>query len=174
MSLLVASSATTPGCPGWTGRWASSSPWRSLQSGHSSSGRETSSGRSSASCCPFSAPRVPPPGLCLWRKSGRRRLQTVPRIHSGTCLDPPASQRGNERASPSYLQTTISFKVGGNNPRRKTLTDVYYLLDDQYKVGSGCFWWKTQIFNKWARCGTRRNLRKNKPITRKISGDFGQ
>lgn len=129
ISLLAVSSAATSGCPGWTGRWASSSPWRSHQTGRSSLGRGTSSGKSWASCCPFSAPTALPPGPCLWRKSGRLRLRTVPRTRSGTCLGPPASQRGNERASPFCLQPwgkqqMLSRLVAWhqNNPRRKFKT----------------------------------------------------
>lgn len=102
-SLLDDTFAVTSGCPGWTGRWVSSSPWRSLRTERSSSGRGTSSGKSWASCCPFSAPRGPPPGPCWWRKIGRRRWLLAPRTHSEPCLDPPTSQTESERAAPFYL-----------------------------------------------------------------------
>lgn len=119
--LLVDSSAVTSGCPGWTGRWASSSPWRSLLIGRSSWGRGTSSGKSWASCCPFSAPRVPPPGPCSWRKSGRRRRPLAPRTHSGPCSDPPTSQTESERVAPFYLQP-LSKELVDRSPAKREIT----------------------------------------------------
>lgn len=109
-SLPVVLSAVTSACLDWTGRWASSSPWRSLLTGRSSSAPGTSSGKSWASCCLFSGPRAPPPGPCLSRRSGRRQLTPGPRRRSGPCLDPPASQRGSGRGESFYLQALTSVR----------------------------------------------------------------
>lgn len=102
-NLLADSFAATSECLGWTGRWASFSPWRSLLTGHSSWGHGTSSGKSWASCCPSSDPKVLPLGPCLWRRSRRRRGLLAPRTRNGPYADPVASQIGSERVALFYL-----------------------------------------------------------------------